>query len=510
MSSPRQRPPFFQMLAQRQQALLIAGLFAAYLIGFVLLYPRLGASVASFIFVPILGAAYLLGAIGGAGTWAFGVTAQIIMFRLLDSQGWVAVFQLNSLIGLAALLLVAVMIGKIRDANRRLETELNERRKAEARLNDSQRFTARIADTIPDLLYLYDLRENRVLYINRQVETLLRQSGRREDEPPLAIIRDLVHPDDLALFERAQETFAATKDGEFAEADFRLRDGQGGYRWYHVRSSVFERDSQGKARCVLGLARDVTALKQAAALAHEREKAQIALEKERELTRLKNRFMMTISHEFRTPLAIILSSSELLERYHDRLSQERRSECLRAISVQVRHMRDMLSEVSLLLETEARKPTFMPAQGNLAEFCEQVKARAELASNYSHPITLSVTGDLDAILFDENILDTILKQLLINAIKYSPPGTLIRLDARREPDGVTLAVQDMGIGIPAEDLERVFDTFYRGNNVTHIPGIGLGLKIVRDYTALHQGVVRVTSEEGRGTTFTVWLPLDYT
>ncbi len=498
------------MPPQTQHLLWVVGLFAAYLVGFVLLYPRLGDAISTFIFVPILGAAYLLGVIGGVGTWVFGVIVQIVVIQLIDSQGWMAGLHLNAILGLLGILPVAVLVGNLRSTSKRLQIELAERKKAEARLNESQHFVARIADTIPDLVYLYDMRDNRVLYLNGRAEALLTQHNLRTHQSVQSLLNAVLHPDDVQLFKDIPGVFDDVRDGEFIETDFRMRDGHDGYRWYHIRSSVFGRDSQGKPRQVLGLARDVTELKQAAALAHEREKTQIALEKERELTRLKNRFMMTISHEFRTPLAIILSSSELLERYYDRLSEERRNDCLRAINVQIRHIRDMLGEVSLLLETEARKPAFMPSLGDLAEFCEKIKVKAETASNHSHPISFTAAGDLSAILFDENVLDTAIKQLLTNAIKYSPPGTVIRLDARREPDGVTLAVQDAGVGIPADDLSRIFDTFYRGTNVSHIPGIGLGLKIVRDYVALHQGQVHVSSEEGSGTTFTVHLPLRYT
>lgn len=489
---------------------MIAGLFAAYLIGYVLLYPRLGNSITTFIFVPILGAAYLMGLIGGISTWTLGVVTQIIVMRIMFADGWQAVFEASSIFGLLAILPVALVVGRIRDTSKHLHIELTERKKAEARLKESQRFAGRIADTIPDLIYLYDLRDNRVLYLNGRAESVFARLKLHKEQSLQTLLSAVLHPDDLQLFKDIPGVFADMRDGEFIETDFRMRDEQDDYRWYHIRSSVFERDAQGKPRQVLGLARDVTELKRATELAHEREKTQIALEKERELTRLKNRFMMTISHEFRTPLAIILSSSELLERYYDRLSEERRNECLRAINLQIRHIRDMLGEIALLLETEAKKPSFMPSVGDLAAFCERVKTGAEAASNHTHPISFTAAGDLSAVSFDESILDTVLKQLFTNAIKYSPPGTLIRLDARGEADGVTLAVQDMGVGIPADDMARIFDTFYRGNNVGHIPGIGLGLKIVRDYVALHQGQVDVSSQEGLGTTFSVRLPLRYT
>jgi signal transduction histidine kinase len=110
---------------------------------------------------------------------------------------------------------------------------------------------------------------------------------------------------------------------------------------------------------------------------------------------------------------------------------------------------------------------------------------------------------------DELRIEQVLQNLIQNAIKYSPDGGTVRLHARRDGDHAVVAVSDEGIGIPASELPRLFQRFYRAANVEerHISGMGVGLYVVREIVGLHGGDVTVESKEGRGSTFTFWLPL---
>jgi signal transduction histidine kinase len=125
-----------------------------------------------------------------------------------------------------------------------------------------------------------------------------------------------------------------------------------------------------------------------------------------------------------------------------------------------------------------------------------------------HVYQASVRGDFAGVWLDEKLLNHILTNLLGNAVKYSPRGGTVRFDTWIEGSEVVLQVEDEGIGITAEDRERLYESLHRGKNVGDIPGTGLGLAVVKRAVDAHQGRLDVQSGEGEGTCFTVHLPLE--
>jgi signal transduction histidine kinase len=232
----------------------------------------------------------------------------------------------------------------------------------------------------------------------------------------------------------------------------------------------------------------------------------IEKEKQRELAELKSRFISMTSHEIRTPLSAIMSSSELLEVYSERWPAEKKKEHYDRIRSSVRAMLQMLDGVLMVGRSDAGKLEFKPAHVPLRKFCEETVRSAALSCRGDHEIVLEGPNEDDSVMADELLLRHVLDNLLSNAIKYSPRGSRVRLSARRESDGVLLEVSDHGIGIPAVDRQRLFETFERGTNVGAIPGNGLGLAIAKRALDLHGGSLSVASGEGRGTRFTVRLP----
>ncbi len=232
-----------------------------------------------------------------------------------------------------------------------------------------------------------------------------------------------------------------------------------------------------------------------------------ALEKEKELGELKSRIISTISHEYRTPLTTIQSSAELLERYYQKLSEEKRLTHLHRIQVSTKHLTDLVNDVLFVGKAEAGSVEFNPAPLCLEQFSlELVEQMCSNAQNQT-AITFSSRGNCTNASVDEKLLRQILINLLTNAIKYSPGGKTVRFDLECFEEVVTLRIQDCGIGIPAEDLPRLFESFHRASNVGTIPGTGLGLAIVKKCVDLHGGQITVNSIVGEGTTFTVTLPL---
>ena len=244
-------------------------------------------------------------------------------------------------------------------------------------------------------------------------------------------------------------------------------------------------------------------------MARERaeEELRLALNAEKELNQLKSSFVSMVSHEFRTPLEVILSSSHILDRYLERLTPEKRHEQLRAIRKSVHRMSDLMEDVLMLGKMEAARMTCSPAPVDLAAFCRRCVDEIECATQSVCPIHLTTDGVSRDATADEGLLGHIVLNLLSNAVKYSPPGNAVAFLAFRDGLNARFLVRDAGHGIPAADLPRLFTAFYRAPNVSQIPGSGLGLVIVKRCVELHGGEIHCESTEGKGTTFTVTLPL---
>jgi signal transduction histidine kinase len=274
----------------------------------------------------------------------------------------------------------------------------------------------------------------------------------------------------------------------------------GEIRWQQWTNRALFDDS-GNILELQGVGRDITELKQAEAEIVK------ALERERELSELRSGFVSLVSHEFRTPLTTIQSSAELLERYNNRLSEEKKQNHYRRIQQAVQRMTQLLEDVLTIGKAEAGKLKFTPSPMDLVAFCRDLVESLQMSAKPQHQLNFVVIGDGTDAQMDEKILGHILTNLLTNAIKYSPDGGTVQFDLVCEGTWGIFRIQDSGIGIPAEDLERLFESFGRASNVGAIPGTGLGLAIVKRCVDLHKGEISVESEVGVGTTFTVTLPL---
>jgi signal transduction histidine kinase len=170
-------------------------------------------------------------------------------------------------------------------------------------------------------------------------------------------------------------------------------------------------------------------------------------------------------------------------------------------------MAGLMENVLVLSRVEVGRLGFHPAPLALITFCVRVADEVQSASGGSNPIELDTAGLPEDATGDENLLRHIFINLLGNAVKYSTPGVPVRLQVRKEGENAVFDVCDRGIGIPAEDRERLFTAFHRGANVGHISGTGLGLSIVKRCVELHGGRIRFEDAPGGGTRFTVILPL---
>lgn len=231
-----------------------------------------------------------------------------------------------------------------------------------------------------------------------------------------------------------------------------------------------------------------------------------AFERQKELIELKTRFVSMVSHEYRTPLAAILSSSSILQDYNHRLSDERRNAHFSTIQTQIHRLTDLLEQVLQINKAESVGLELHREMVDFVNFCRELVENARQL-NMHRRIDYAVMGEPVEVGVDIKLIRQIINNLLSNALKYSPAGGTIWLTLTFEPEQVILEVQDEGIGIPEEDREQLFTMYHRAKNVGEIQGTGLGLAIIKQAVEAHEGTITVESEVGRGTTFQVMIPL---
>lgn len=221
---------------------------------------------------------------------------------------------------------------------------------------------------------------------------------------------------------------------------------------------------------------------------------------------IKNRFVSMTSHEFRTPLSVILSSTELVEAYGDRWSPEKRAEHFGRIRGAVHNMTQLIDGILLIGRGEAGVLDFKPAPADLDRICRDVIAGVQAKTGGARAIDYEPPERSDVVV-DERLIRHVLDNLLSNALKYSPDGGAVELVARCDGREVTLIVSDEGLGIPEADRAGIFESFRRGGNVGAIPGTGLGLAVVKRAVDLHDGTVALRSAPGEGSRFEVIIPI---
>jgi PAS domain S-box-containing protein len=234
------------------------------------------------------------------------------------------------------------------------------------------------------------------------------------------------------------------------------------------------------------------------------EEINYALMKEKELSEMKSKFISMVSHEYRTPLTAILSSAELLELFGVDMTNDERMEHLRGIKKTVQYMTSMLNEVLLINRVESKRMDYTPTSFELIAFCKELLQRLGFDKEFEIKMNSDFTSR--KVCMDEKLLGHILNNLLSNAVKYSPDGATVWLNITGNNGLVSFEIIDKGPGIPEEEQNRLFEPFFRANNVLNISGSGLGLSIVKYCTDLHKGSISFESKTGEGTRFFVSLP----
>jgi PAS domain S-box-containing protein len=384
--------------------------------------------------------------------------------------------------------------------------DISDRKQAEAALRISEQRQAFLLRSVPVVLYTArTFGDFGATWMSGNVEHITGfPANCFVDKPHFWLSR--LHSDDQALV--FSELDKLTNGESSSGVEYRWKCADGSYRWFLDRMVLF-RDKSGNPKEIIGSWFDITQRKQA------EEEIRNALAKEKELNELKSRFITMASHEFRTPLSTILSSADLLEYYIQEGAMKKQPEHIQRIQTACLNMTQLLNDVLIIGKTEAGKVALQPLPLDLDKFCYDLVQELKLSANSKHNIIWERVSELDATspiqnrlpCLDEKLLRHILSNLLSNAIKYSPNGGNVKLKLAYENSYAIFQIEDEGIGIPLEDWEHLFEPFHRAKNVGTISGTGLGLTIVKRSIELHDGQISLASEIGKGTTFTVMLPL---
>lgn len=310
--------------------------------------------------------------------------------------------------------------------------------------------------------------------------------------------RELNFPAEMAeLWDREARKVFETRSVSSVEFRYPTANGP---RDYHARLTP-EFGADGAVETVLGIIRDVTELKQA-------ERERVETEQQRELVELKERFIATASHDFRTPLTIIKADASMLQTYAERMPEAARRGKLVEIQHQVNRMIDLLNGVLMVSKANAGKEAFAPGLVELRGFCQRLWEDMVQIDGGQHAAQHTYQAAVEYITADATLLRYILVNLLSNAFKYTPAGGAVQFQVTNDEHWVLFEVTDTGCGIPEADIKRLFEPFHRSANVRHIEGTGLGLVIAKRYVELHQGEIEVMSVEGSGSTFRARIPLE--
>jgi signal transduction histidine kinase len=234
-----------------------------------------------------------------------------------------------------------------------------------------------------------------------------------------------------------------------------------------------------------------------------------ALEKEREIGELKSRIVLNVSHGFKTPLTSILSSAQLLQMYaeKDHPFKVKIAKHAQKIENSVRNLNNLLTSVLFFGKADANKIDYKPKKMLTNAFIDEIIDVVKAGSEHDVKINLIMGKIPKTIVSDVELLYQIFENLLSNALKYSKDGQEVDFSIWAEEGYLKAIIKDRGIGIPKSEQDQLFDRFFRAKNVGIIEGSGLGLSIVKKSMDVLHGEISFISEQGKGTTFTLSIPI---
>lgn len=379
-------------------------------------------------------------------------------------------------------------LAKVENINRDLQWQIHKRRVIEEKLMKIQRMYDTMVHNFPDGV---------IGVLNKEMKYVLIDGKdlNQIDLPAMGLTGHRpVENQDATLADETLKKLKRAFKGESVSFEIETKD-----RVYNVIAVPLP-DTQNTINEILCVLRNVTERKRM------EDGLRKALEKEKELGELKSRFVTMASHEFRTPLTTILSSTFLLENYSGKNYEKEKIIHTSRIKRAVNNLTMILNEFLSIEKFEEDKVKVTSSAVDVPSFIRNVISEMELLKKNGQVIEYHHFGKQEVINLDAKLLWSVITNLTSNAIKYSKERHKIKVKSEILDNSLKLTVSDSGIGIPSDEHKYIFERFYRARNATNFEGTGLGLHIVQKYIHLMNGTIAFKSKLDSGTDFLVTLP----
>ena len=383
---------------------------------------------------------------------------------------------------------------RLNSANKKLSSEIEKLTKAEAQIRSQIEFFQILINTIPLPIYIRN-RDKRFMDCNKSFEDFF---GLKKKRIIGKSNTSLFPPDVAHIFNKIDEEIFEKEEHVNYEAS--IHDRLGYIHELIIYQALFK-NNKNEIEGTIGVILDISDQKK---LQREIKKS---LDKEKELGGLRSAFISTVSHEFRTPLTTILSSSDLIELYNKESNISAIDEFVKKIQNAVSYMTDLIDDVLVINKAETGKMELNAEYVDIYDLIRVSVEDAEALSNDKHLFLVNIKVNQDKYFLDKRLFKQVLSNLLSNAVKYSPAGGTIQLAVKEENKKLFIHVADNGIGISEEDQKHLFDVFFRSKKTENMPGTGLGLAIAKKAIELHNGEIYISNSSSKGTTFTFWIPV---
>ncbi len=375
--------------------------------------------------------------------------------------------------------------------------DISDRKQAEQKLVENQKFIQKIAESSPNILYLYDLQENRNNYCNREITATLGYSPEEVQAMGSSFFANLMHPDDLANMPNYYQQIAAAEDGDIFEIEYRMRHANGEWRWLSSRDSVFSRDEQGHVKQTIGTAQDIS----------DRKQSEITIQQTTAQLEASNReleaFAYSVSHDLRAPLrAIDGFSNALLEDYGEQFGEEGKDYFDR-IRRNVNRMGMLIDD--LLRLSRISRSEMQYSNVNLSALVQEQLAELQILEP-ERQVEVVISPDV-VVLGDATLMRVVISNLIQNAWKFTSHHATARIEfgVMQQEEQITYFVRDDGAGFDMNYAKMLFRVFQRLHNTNEFQGTGIGLATVQRAIHRHGGLVWAEGIVEKGATiyFTV-------
>lgn len=347
-----------------------------------------------------------------------------------------------------------------------------------------------LSNNVRDLVCIHDL-DGTFLYVSPYIKAL---AGYDTHELINQSAYSFIHPEDIEHVARKNQELKNTiGSSDYIEYRFRKKDGS--YVWLEVSFKVFF-DEYSIAYRVITSSREIEARKKS------EESIMKALKQEKELNELMAKFVNFTSHEFRTPLATIRTSTEIIEAYTQKVPENAKIyNHTQLIHSEISRMTRLIDEILLIGKIDSEKSVAQKEKTDLLVIIQHITERQNLLQKDNRRAELIVEGTPYPIVLDPDQIELAIDNLIANSFKYSVGQKAPIIHVHFTPDMVKISVQDFGIGISEAEQHKLFTPFFRAKNVGNIKGSGLGLTIVKNFIYLNGGEITFKSTEKLGTTF---------